>query len=619
MRVAARDGLQRALVRLHGHLRLRDARQGEEVQLDAERPLVARLGDQPAVDLVAHGVVVEEELYALVLHPPLPGIGGGGLGRQPAGFDQDACGVDPPHAQQVVLHRLGPGLGELQVVLLHAGFGGAAHQGQLGVGGVAHGFAGEVQDVEAAAQEPGHLFGSEGVRVGARLVERVGVRQVAAAGREEHHLGGRPPGRGHGDVEGQRLGFERDRVDHLVGDDVLVQDRALELLEDGHELGRRPGLPGAAAVAPGEAGEELVHPFAGHVVDAVGPELADAGGLGRHLGLGELAVQVLPVRKDHQHFLLPGRHPLHDVQAGDDPLVKIGLVGEPAVERLGEKRLPLRGVRRGERAHVQQALAHQARLAVAEDDGVNVVDRADALEQLFERVQQRLDRLAFRHGEGVVDHQHHVDGHGLAGLQRLDREDPPLADAPGDREVLDLQVADRLARGVDHRNDGLLGGARGVHGDLRGQRGGLDPDVLDRCGRGGQGNPEDGGQHPPTRLRHGHSPARWCVLRKPGMTGAATGLNAPPRAGRRLSPGDHGHISRFFRDYPQAPCMSICRGGAKVRPHRRRYHQLSQGLAREAHPRDGQEVRTVPVGKSRVGELPVPWCRLQEHSDRNCL
>ena len=194
-------------------------------------------------------------------------------------------------------------------------------------------------------------------------------------------------------------------------------------------------------------------------------------------------------------------------------------------------------------------------------------------------VEQRLDRLALVHGEGVVDHQHHVDGHGLAGLQRLDREDPPLADAPGDREVLDLQVADRIARRVDHRNDGLLRGARGVDGDLRVQRGGLDPDVLDRLRPGGPG--QSRGRRPASP----NSSSTWalsCSLvldKKTRMPGAATGLTPP--AGRPVVAGrSRAHIPIFSR-LPASPLhVNLPRQGLKSV--RCRYIPDSVGCIRRA-------------------------------------
>jgi hypothetical protein len=98
---------------------------------------------------------------------------------------------------------------------------------------------------------------------------------------------------------------------------------------------------------------------------------------------------------------------------------------------------------------------------------MDVVDGAHILQKLIQGGQQRLGRMAFLHGEGIVDDQDQIDRDSLAGLKRFGRDDARLADAEAHGEVLGPQVLDGLTGWVKNRDHHLRRLVRGLGDDLR--------------------------------------------------------------------------------------------------------------------------------------------------------
>ena len=504
------DGFERPVLALDDELPGRDVRQGEEVEIDGDLVAVAGLRDEPPGDPGPGGCGLDEDFHALVFKPAGRALRIRRRTRQVARLDEHAVGCDAPDLLEVVFDGLGPALGKGELALFDAGVGGAAHDIDLGGGVMAQAVADHVEDVEIAVQGAGQAGGLEGVGLGAVLEERIPVRDLAAAGEEEHHVRGRRTRGGGQDLEIQGVGLERDRVQKLVGQHVAAQDGALEGLEDGNELGGGPGLPDPAAMRAGQTGEKLVGLLPGHVIDAIDTQFRDAAGLDRHLGDAVLAVQVLAVREHHHQLLLVVRHAFRDVEAGQDRLVEIGLGGDAAVEGVGEEGLQL-GKRVGpEGPDVERAASGGPGLGVAEHHGVDGVDRPYVLQKFVEGGEQGLDGLALIHGEGIVDHQHQVHRQGLGARHGFGRQDAGLADALAQDEVLRLEAQDGVARRVEDRGDDLAREVRGLHRNLRRQARGQQFDIRSGAGAGGEHQADQHDVEPREQwFLHVHSPSGY--------------------------------------------------------------------------------------------------------------
>ena len=197
-----------------------------------------------------------------------------------------------------------------------------------------------------------------------------------------------------------------------------------DAFEDGHKIGRSGRLPGFAVISFGKGCQKFIFFRFGHVVNSIGVKTAKSFCcLHHHLRIYS-AVNVFTVGHHHHEPGLILRHFLHELKPCIHSFVEDGRVGHGFLIGVDDKIFQVDNIL-GFEAPDQEIPSSQCHLLFfAEDNDLHSVDRPEHFKEYVDSCQERLHRLAFQHGIGVVKHQNEITWN-LKGLRkRLGRNYP---------------------------------------------------------------------------------------------------------------------------------------------------------------------------------------------------